>query len=112
MFFVSWELSFKCLLHAIRDAQGLKFIASIKLEIAISLLISADMQRCRIETRVNRNVLDCLKIGRWMSGKLLQFLRHPNVWCNKKSCTCRTGMRYNCGSQLRIAGNFVMRWTV
>jgi len=79
MFLVRWGLSFKHLLHEIHASKKLKCIASIKSEIALSLLICADMQRYRIETRVNRNVLDCLQIGRWLSGKLLQFLNHPNL---------------------------------
>jgi hypothetical protein len=79
MFFVRWELSFKYLLHEIHVSKGLKCIACIKSEIAVSLLIFADMQRCRIETRVNRNVFDCLKIGRWMSGRFLQFLYQSNM---------------------------------
>ena len=79
MFLVRWEISCKYLLQGIHVSKGLKCIASIKSEIAVSLLICADMQRCRIETRVNRNVLHCLKIGRWVSGKLLPFLHHPTM---------------------------------
>ena len=74
-----WELIFKHLLHEIHASKGLKCIASIKSEIAVSLLIGADMQRYRIETRVIGNVLDRRQIGRWLCGKLLQFLHHPNL---------------------------------
>jgi hypothetical protein len=59
---VRWELSFKYFLREIHVSKGLKCIASIKAEFAVSLLICADMQRYRIETRVNRNVFDCLGV--------------------------------------------------
>jgi hypothetical protein len=61
MFLVRWELGFKYLLYEIHVSKGLKCIASIKSEIAVSLLICADMQRCRIETRVNRTCLTALR---------------------------------------------------
>ena len=54
MHLVRWELSFKHLLHESHASKGLKCIASIKSEIAVSLLTCADLQRYGIETRVNR----------------------------------------------------------